>query len=134
MKSATCAALLTLGLGWIRPEEARAELTPLRTAATLSARPTACTPRTSPRANVWQSARAAGGSIGRKLCARMAEISRVLATDPAKAARLLEQALGAEAGGPSDAVVGFETSFRLLQARVAFANGRAGSAFELFHR
>lgn len=133
MKSATCAALLTLGLGWFRPLPAHAELAPLRTAATLSGRPIACTPRTSARAKVWQDARAASGSAGGQLCARMAEISRLLTTDPAKAARLVEQTLGAGAERPL-AAAGLEDSFRLLQARVALANGRTRLAFELFHR
>lgn len=121
-------------VGWLCPVVASAELSPLRTAAALSARPEPCAPRSPEGASVWSGVRAARTTRSR-LCAQMAQVGRLLLTDPANAARLLEHSVaGVQVGQSWRGPAGLEVPFRLLQARVALALGHADTAFQLFHR
>lgn len=114
--------------------DAAAELTPLRTAAALSSRPKACTPSSPEQANPWRQVRAASESRAR-LCARIAQIGRLLREDPRAAAKLFETTATTTFAqqtwrGPE----GLEAAFRIVQGRVALANGQARIAYDLFSR
>lgn len=139
MRKATRAwlSLGQLGLGgafFLWSSAAAAELVPLRTAAALSSRPRVCAPRSPQDVSIWRSARASSTQRA-LLCARMAEIGRLLSSDPVAASQLVEKSSSSvRAGNSWVGPAGLEVDFRLLQARSALANGQSRLALELFHR
>lgn len=123
------AAVLTL------PSRALAELVPLGTAAALSPRPRACSPQPGLHANVWRGARSASGSLIAEVCARLAQVTRLLVSEPAAAAELstaTRKLVGTDAQWRGPAAL--RGPWLVIEARVEVANGQAAPALEMFHR
>lgn len=124
--------MLAAVLSW--PSLAAAELVPLGTAAALSPRPRACSPESGVRVSIWRGARSAHGSLTAEVCSRLAQVTRLLVSDPTAAAELsvaTQKLVGTDAQwrGPLE----LRGPWLLSEARVRVANGHAAEALESFH-
>lgn len=85
--------------------------------------------------SIWRGARSANGSLTAEVCSRLAQVTRLLVSDPRAAAALslaTQKLVGTDAQwrGPG----GLRGPWLLSEARVRVANGQSAGALELFHR
>jgi hypothetical protein len=117
---------------------ASAQLQPLQTAASLSARPAACAFEFERAGNVWTEARAVTHSEVINLCSQMARILGALRTDPKVAAEIGAQVKtiwtenAPTRGRETRTGAALEIAWRQVEGRLALSSGDAARAFQTF--
>ncbi len=118
---------------------ASAQLQPLQTAASLSARPGACSFEFARADSVWSEARAVSHSEMFNLCSQMARILGALRTDPKVATEIGAEAKinwtkkkGPARGRATRSRAELEMAWRRIEGRLALSSGDAAGAFQTF--